>query len=70
MTGGPSAAISMLPSSSQSSSRSGREYVRETNLVQIDVDTGQTRQPAQQMALAEDVLPYAYPPVITVIAER
>lgn len=48
----------------------GVEYVRETNLIQIDVDTGQTRQPAQQMALAEDVLPYAYPPVITVIPDR
>ena len=48
----------------------GVEYVRETNLIQIDVDTGQTRAAAQQMALAEDVLPYAYDPVVTVVVDR
>lgn len=48
----------------------GVDYVRETNLVPLDVDTGRARAAAQQLALPEDVLPFAYEPVVTVVAGR
>ena len=48
----------------------GVEYVRETALVPVDVDTGRTGQGGQQIVLAEDVLPFPYQPIITVVAGR
>lgn len=48
----------------------GVDYVRETNLFSIDVDTGQARSVGQQLTLAEDVLLLPSPAVVTIATDR